>query len=576
MNKRQKLVQEQFLNDEEAVIKRLQQVYGQSLTDLNKVIFELDSSISMLQKAYDDIGDDIGELALAVLGDKAKYMTPAEAQETIKSMLQSKVYRKNYQTALQKQVGGILDKMHRGEFKTVSEYLTQCYENGFIGTMYDLQGQGIPMCFPLDQEQMVRAVQLDSKISKGLYSRLGEDVALLKRKITAQISRGIATGMSYQQVAQQLAGVSNIGYNNAVRIARTEGHRIQVQAGMDACYKAKERGADVVKQWDAALDDRTRESHAAVDGEIRELDEKFSNGLMFPGDPAGGAAEVINCRCALLQRARWELDEAELETLKKRAEYFGLDKAENFEDYKQKYLRVNNELTNTGAENDKITLEQCVDFDELKKYFVETYSIVMDDEVMTLDFEAVKPPLAGIESMLERFPEMSDTIKRIKVSKGGVMSCAGDSIDFNPVHYASTAKIQEMCDKYGASGWWVKNSNPASIGTHEAAHALEWLLCNMNPDYEYDWQRIAAYNDCKQAQLIVGQACKNVKKTAFGKGKKNAELKATISKYANDTPSEAMAEALADVYINGKDASPLSLEIEKLTVELYEKYKGGK
>ena len=64
-------------------------------------------------------------------------------------------------------------------------------------------------------------------------------------------------------------------------------------------------GADVVKQWDATLDGLTRESHVAVDGEIRELDEPFSNGLMFPGDPSGGAAEVINCRCAYLQRARW-------------------------------------------------------------------------------------------------------------------------------------------------------------------------------------------------------------------------------------------------------------------------------
>lgn len=314
------------MDNEEAVIKRLKQVYDQSLKDITQKSKELQDEINALDAMEGMAVDDPEELA------------------RLQSMKQSKIYQKQYQDALKTQVNSILDQLQVEEFKTVDEYLKKCYEDGFMGTMYDLQGQGIPLCFPMDQTAMVRAVQLDSKISQGLYSRLGEDVSLLKKKITAQVSRGISTGMSYSQVAQQLSGYTNIGYNNAVRIARTEGHRIQVQSGMDACYKAKEKGADVVKQWDATLDGNTRESHAAVDGEIRELDEKFSNGLMYPGDPAGGAAEVVNCRCALLQRARWALDDDELEELQKRAEYFGLDKTENFDEYKQKYLKAANEF----------------------------------------------------------------------------------------------------------------------------------------------------------------------------------------------------------------------------------------
>ena len=340
MNKYQKLVQKQFLNDEETVIKRLKSIYNQSYKDINKNIVNLNSSISALQKALADIGEDgIGDIAAAYFKSNP-HITPEEAKETLQSAIQSKVYQKNYQKALQKQVDGILDNMYHGQYKTISDYLELCYENGFIGTMYDLQGQGIPLCFPLDQEAMVRAVQLDSKISKGLYQKLGEDVAVLKKKITAQVSRGIATGMTYDQVALQLSGTTNIGFNNAVRIARTEGHRIQCQSGMDACYKAKDKGADVVKQWDATLDSKTRESHTKVDGEIRELDETFSNGLRYPGDPSGGAAEVVNCRCALLQRARWALDEAELKVLQDRASFYGLDKTANFEDFKAKYLKA--------------------------------------------------------------------------------------------------------------------------------------------------------------------------------------------------------------------------------------------
>lgn len=291
MNRRQKLVQQQFLNNEEAVIGRLRSVYGQSLSDISEKVKNLTFTIGELQEEYDWMDDS----------------DPKKAQ--LKSKIQSKIYQRNYQEQLESQVDGILKKMKASQYTSVSAYLDECYTDGFIGSLFDLHGQGIPLITPIDQSAMVRAVQLDSKISKGLYSRLGEDVDLLKKRITSEVSRGISTGMSYDQVARGLAGYTRIGYNNAIRIARTEGHRIQTTAAMDAMESAKEKGADILKQWDATLDSATRESHVAVDGEVRELDKPFSNGLMYPGDPSGGASEVINCRCALLQRARWALED---------------------------------------------------------------------------------------------------------------------------------------------------------------------------------------------------------------------------------------------------------------------------
>lgn len=320
MNKRQKIVQQAFLDNEEAIIKSLKTVYGQSLKDINQKAQELHDEFEELKAEYDTVEDE------------------AE-REVLKSRMQSKVYQKQYQESLKKQVGDILDTMKEKEFTTVSDYLNKCYEEGFVGTMYDLQGQGIPLCFPLDQEAMVRAVQLDSKISQGLYSRLGEDVSLLKRKITAQISRGISTGMSYQQIAQQLSGYTNIGFNNAVRIARTEGHRIQCQSGMDACHIAKEKGADVVKQWDSTLDVKTRSSHVDVDGEIKELNERFSNGLMFPGDPSGRPEEVINCRCALLQRARWAVGGSFAKMNNESKEIVDFKDITDYNQFKKTYLK---------------------------------------------------------------------------------------------------------------------------------------------------------------------------------------------------------------------------------------------
>lgn len=271
MNRRQKLIQQQFLNNEKGIISRLGQVYAQALKDIN-------GNIERLMKRFDP---DTGDLD------------------------QSAIYQLKYQNMVKDQLEGILNELQTKQFVSVAEYLDTCYEDGFVGSLFDLHGQGVPLMMPLDQEAMVTAVQLDSKISKGLYTRLGEDVTMLKKRITAEVSRSIATGVSFAVTAKQLAGKTRIGYNNAIRIARTEGHRIQNQATMNVMEQAKDRGADVVKQWDATLDGKTRDSHVAVDGEIREVDERFSNGLKFPGDPSGSAAEVINCRCQLMQRARW-------------------------------------------------------------------------------------------------------------------------------------------------------------------------------------------------------------------------------------------------------------------------------
>ncbi len=189
-------------------------------------------------------------------------------------------------------------------------------------------------------------MQTDSKLSKGLYARLGEDVNYLKRSIRAELSRGIANGSTWNEIAGKIAkGMNspfNTSINNAIRIARTEGHRVQQSAALDAQYMAKEKGADIVKQWDSTLDSRTRPHHRMLDGQIRELDEDFEIEGMTASAPGhfGRAKEDINCRCCLLQRARWALDEDELNELKERAAYFGLDKSADFADFKQKYLHL--------------------------------------------------------------------------------------------------------------------------------------------------------------------------------------------------------------------------------------------
>ena len=318
MNKRQIEVEKAKLKAEEKELKHLKAIYNKAAQDISEKITLSNGKIDVLLSRFDDL-DDIE-----------------------KSILQSQIYQRDFQKSLKTQIDGFMKDLNSKQYSSVEEYLKDCYETGYIGSMYDIAGQGIPIIKPIDQKKVVKAMTTDSKISKRLYTKLGEDVDFLKKRIANNLSRGVATGSGYRVIARNIAADSNVGFNRAMRIARTEGHRIQITAADDAQHAAKKAGADVVKQWDAALDGRTRPTHRQLDGQIREIDEPFEvdgRKVMYPsgfGDPA----EDVNCRCALLQRAVWNLDEDELQKLKERAAYFGLDKTKKFEDFKKKYLKA--------------------------------------------------------------------------------------------------------------------------------------------------------------------------------------------------------------------------------------------
>lgn len=315
MNKRQLEVEKAKLKDEKMVLSTLKHHYEQAAEDIAKKIEIHSGRINAMLEDFDNLSDDD------------------------KTVLRSQIYRKNFQEQLKAQIDSVLDDMNVHQKGALEDYLKKCYDTGLIGSMYDLHGQGIPLILPINQSNVLKAASLNPKLSNKLY---GKYMTNLKKLIRNEISRGIVTGDSYSNIARNIANRSNQGFNKAMRIVRTEGHRIHSSSALDAMYEARDAGADVVKQWDATLDGKTRKNHRKLDGQIRELDEPFEVGghkAMYPSD-FGRPEEDINCRCTVQQRAKWALDDDELETLKKRAEFFELDKAKDFDDFSEKYLNA--------------------------------------------------------------------------------------------------------------------------------------------------------------------------------------------------------------------------------------------
>jgi uncharacterized protein with gpF-like domain len=118
--------------------------------------------------------------------------------------------------------------------------------------------------------------------------------------ILKKIIKGQEEGWSVSRILTEI-GKTDITRTRARTIVRTETIRA---VGLGSLLSAWNEPFQMTKEWVAVKDNRTRHTHYNIDGQKRDLEKPFSNGLMFPGDPNGSAEETINCRCALAFEAK--------------------------------------------------------------------------------------------------------------------------------------------------------------------------------------------------------------------------------------------------------------------------------
>ncbi len=110
------------------------------------------------------------------------------------------------------------------------------------------------------------------------------------RAVSAKDAQSITT--RYEQRLLKLRGDT---------IARTESLGAFNAGQQEGLNQLVDSGAvqseQIRRVWRTAHDSRVRDTHQALEGETVGVNETFSNGLMFPAEPGGPPAEVINCRC---------------------------------------------------------------------------------------------------------------------------------------------------------------------------------------------------------------------------------------------------------------------------------------
>jgi len=121
-----------------------------------------------------------------------------------------------------------------------------------------------------------------------------------KQNFQAQILQGILQGETIKEIAKRVAtGTTKKDKIAALRNARTAITSAENAGRLDSYIRAQKLGMNIAKVWESTNDERTRDSHRKLDGEKRAVGERFSNGLMYPGDANGSPDELYNCRCSI-------------------------------------------------------------------------------------------------------------------------------------------------------------------------------------------------------------------------------------------------------------------------------------
>lgn len=119
------------------------------------------------------------------------------------------------------------------------------------------------------------------------------------KQLNSSLLQGIIQGESMDKIARRILPVVDNNRKSAIRTARTMTTGAENLGRLDSYKELEDAGVILTKIWSATMDERTRLSHMMMDGEEVGIKKKFSNGLMYPGDPSGDGSEVWNCRCSM-------------------------------------------------------------------------------------------------------------------------------------------------------------------------------------------------------------------------------------------------------------------------------------
>lgn len=248
----------------------------------------------MYSKGFNDLKKEVKEIYADM--DLAKAKTPIERYVLSQKHKRLERITNNFAVAL--------NVINKNAVKETNKQLFMIYKKNYMSGLDNL---AVLLAITIPNKYQKTETQKEIEEEQPPYNQIAvdniKDIHDLKKEVNKQVIDGIMQGDSVQDVVDRLKDVVEMKLSDITRIARTQTTRLENKGRFDAYKAGAEMGYDLVKQWVAIGDEKTRDAHLKANGQTVDYDKPFivdGEELMYPGDPNGSAGNVINCRCTMI------------------------------------------------------------------------------------------------------------------------------------------------------------------------------------------------------------------------------------------------------------------------------------
>lgn len=286
--------------------------YGSNVAD--KAIKDIERKIRQIYKQAqkeltEKLNDFLAKKAIKIQQKQKELADKLITEQEYKNWLKGQLFMEKQWKDKLDQATKIMNSANEQAAKIVHQGKLNVFAENYNYSAYEAEKEIGKSIFNLySTESVAKLVKDDSQILPEWKIDQKKDYKWNYAKANNAVTQGIIQGEGVDEITDRLITSLCTQNENKMRtFARTAVTGAQNSGRMEMMHDAIEDGIKMKKKWLATLDDRTREAHRDLDGQVKDVDEPFevefdgdNYEIEYPGDPKADACMVYNCRCTLV------------------------------------------------------------------------------------------------------------------------------------------------------------------------------------------------------------------------------------------------------------------------------------